>query len=70
VIARTADQHFAVAQKSFAVVMGQSGSIDVSAPLPPRELAMLMLDRAKEVIERFNDDKAPEMRAFTDKVMG
>jgi hypothetical protein len=70
VIARTPEQHFSPAARTLTIVMGSSGTIDVAAPLPSRKLAADLLRLGREVIERFNDDKAPELRPFSAAVMG
>lgn len=68
VVERTAPQHFKAGVTQMAVVMDMSGRVDVSAPLPPDAVQWLAL--ARGVIERFNDDAAPELRPFNDAVMG
>lgn len=66
----TPDRAFTPGVNSISIVMDMTGRVDVSAPLPPREIAYLWLKNAKDVIERYNDDRAPEMRAFNAAVMG
>jgi hypothetical protein len=66
----TPDSAFTPGVNSISLVMDMTGRVDVAAPLPPRETAYLWLDKAKDVIERFNDDSAPEMRPFNASVMG
>lgn len=52
------------------IVMSMSGRVDVAAPLPSRDLCYKMLKDAKAVIERYNDETAPPMRAFSDRILG
>ncbi len=68
VVERTAPEHFKVGVTQMAVVMDMTGRVDVSAPLPPDALGWLGM--AKNVIERYDDDSAPEMRPFNAAVMG
>jgi hypothetical protein len=70
VIASTSEQHFHTRQGTLTIVMGISGMVNVAAPLPPREKCYLMLRHAKDIIERFDDDRAPVMRAFSDQLVG
>lgn len=51
------------------ITMSMAGVVDVSAPLPPIGKCSEMLVKAKDLIERFNDDAAPVMRAFSDKLV-
>lgn len=52
------------------IVMSMAGVVDVSAPLPHRELCYKMLADARVVIERFNDAEAPPMRPFSGAMDG
>lgn len=70
VIDATAEQHFRLGVRTLTLVMGMSGTVDVAAPLPPRVLCAKMLEVAKHIIERFDDEAAPEMRPFSDVLMG
>jgi hypothetical protein len=70
VIDATQEQHFRLGQRTLTLVMGMSGTVDVAAPLPPRVLCAKMLEVAKHIIERFDDEAAPELRPFADVLMG
>lgn len=70
IVERTPDRAFDPRVRTLTIVMGQSGQIDVAAPLPSRERTADLLRLGREVIERFNDDKAPEMKPFSAAVMG
>jgi hypothetical protein len=64
------DQHFKVGINTLTIVMDMSGRVDLAAPLPTRPLAYQWLALARDVIERYGDDSAPEMRPFNAAVMG
>ena len=70
VIMRTGNQFFKSGVNTMTIIMDMGGRVDMAAPLPERETALLWLEKAKDVIERYNDDSAPEMRAFNRAVMG
>jgi hypothetical protein len=70
VIEKTGDEHFDNSKREIAIVMDMSGRVDVSAPLPNRWLCYQMLVDAKGVIERYNDDAAPVLKAFHMGVLG
>jgi hypothetical protein len=69
VIDETPELAFRPGITTIGLTMNMSGVVDVAAPLPPKHLALHMLRLAKAVIERFNDDAAPEMRPFNRAVM-
>ena len=69
VIAATPEHIFQLGVVDIAIVMDMTGRVDVSAPLPPRRLANLWLESARDLIERYNDDSEPQMRAFSEAVM-
>ena len=70
VIAATPEQHFQLGVRTLTLVMGMTGMVDVAAPMPPRVLCVKMLEVAKHIIERFDDESAPELRPFSDVLMG
>jgi hypothetical protein len=70
VIDDTDEDHFSPGVAALTLVMDMTGTVDVIAPLPPRAMSQKMLVLAKEVIERYNDDSAPPLRAFDRAVMG
>jgi len=70
VIEATAFRHFSQHVKCLTIVMGADGRVDVAAPLPPRDLCGQMLDAALHIIERYNDEQAPVMQPFSEKLMG
>ena len=61
VIDATPDSAFRDYVMVITIVMGMTGRVDVAAPLPNRERCALMLVDAKGIIERFDDEKAPEL---------
>lgn len=70
VIAATEPQHFNQLVTSLTLTMDMTGRVDVAAPLPDRAVALKMLDWARNVIERYDDHSAPELRPFDSRVMG
>lgn len=70
VIAATQEAAFEDTVKVITIVMGVDGRVDVAAPLPNRELCALMLARAIDVIERYDDAQAPVMKPFDRVLMG
>ena len=55
---------------SIIITMDMTGLVDVSAPLPQRDLCGRMLDLAKVVIERYDDAEAPALRPFASVLAG
>jgi hypothetical protein len=70
IMERTHDSAFHEGINSITIVMDMTGRVDVAAPLPPRASAYLWLEKAKQIIIRFNDESAPELRPFNAAVMG
>lgn len=68
VAAATEPQHCKPGLAQWAIVLDMTGRVDVSAPVPADY--PLWIAAARDRIERFNDDKAPELRPFSDVVMG
>jgi hypothetical protein len=67
VAAASEPQHLRAGVTQWAIVMDMTGRVDVSAPVPVDY--PLWLAEARKVIERYNDDAAPAVRAFSDAVM-
>jgi len=52
------------------IVMNMAGRVDVGAPLPNRDYCEKMLERARKVIERFDDAEAPLLKPFPNAILG
>ena len=73
VIAYTDAQHFRDKWMGpgakLVISMGMDGRVDVGAPMPNREYCYKLLADARDVIERFDDATAPELRPFSATLM-
>ena len=70
VIRLSPDTCFHAAQKTLTIMMDMRGVIDVTAPLPSRDKCEALLRGGRMMIEKYNDDQAPVLRAFSGQLVG
>lgn len=66
--AATEPQHTQHGLTQWSIVMDMTGRVDISAPVPADY--PVWIAEARNVVERYDDASAPEMRAFSRVLMG